>query len=290
MKSNKEGYIKVPGGKVWYKIVGNKSSHAPLVVLHGGPGYPHNYLTPLENLSNERQVIFYDQLGCGKSERPTDTKLWTVERFVIELTEILKFLKLNQYHVLGQSWGAALGACFALQKPKGLISLILADPYLSTPIWMKDAKKLIKLLPKRTQKIIAKYIKDGIKTEEYKKARLDFYQRFERMYKTTPPVIVESNLGMNHDIYEYMWGSEEFLITGTLKDFDLTLRLSEIIVPILLVSGRFDEATPEALKYFASLLVNAGVTIFEKSAHYPHLTEKDKYMKILRAFLQKTDQ
>jgi len=116
MKSTKEGYIKVTGGRIWYKIVGKKSNNPPLVVLHGGPGYPHNYLEPIAALSNQRQVIFYDQLGCGNSDRPNDTKLWTVERFVQELGEVIDTLKLNQYHILGQSWGAALGASFALQN------------------------------------------------------------------------------------------------------------------------------------------------------------------------------
>ncbi len=79
-----EGYIPVTGGLVWYQAV-NPGDGIPLLTLHGSPGSPHDYLEPLERLANERPIIFYDQLGCGKSARPDDTTLWQRNRFVEEL-------------------------------------------------------------------------------------------------------------------------------------------------------------------------------------------------------------
>src|SRR3989344_7726374 len=102
-----EGTVPVPGGKVWYEAVGERNT-TPLIVLHGGPGYPHDYLEPLEDLADERQIIFYDQLGCGNSERPDDDALWAVSRFVQELRSVIEGLGIEQYHLLGHSWGAAL--------------------------------------------------------------------------------------------------------------------------------------------------------------------------------------
>ena len=68
-----EGYVAVPGGRVWYRIVGEERSDAiPLLLLHGGPGFTSEYLDSLEALGDERPVIRYDQLGCGRSERPDD--------------------------------------------------------------------------------------------------------------------------------------------------------------------------------------------------------------------------
>src|SRR5690348_230327 len=125
-----EGYIRVTGGLVWYKVV-NPGNGIPLLTLHGGPGSPHDYLEPLEKLANERPIIFYDQLGCGKSERPENESLWQRSRFVEELGEIRKALKLEQVHLFGHSWGTMLAIDYALTKPDGLISLILASPALS---------------------------------------------------------------------------------------------------------------------------------------------------------------
>src|SRR5258708_15356366 len=92
----RERRIAVEGGEVWFRIVGEEKSGIPLLTLHGGPGYPHDYLEPLEQLADERPVIFYDQLGCGASERPADRSLWRVDRFVRELAQVPEALRLER--------------------------------------------------------------------------------------------------------------------------------------------------------------------------------------------------
>jgi proline-specific peptidase len=104
-----EGFIAVPGGRVWYRSVGEqRNDRAPLLCLHGGPGFTHYYLEPLEALADRRQVVFYDQLGCGRSERPDDPSLWTVDRFVEELALVRTALGLDRLHLFGSSWGGML--------------------------------------------------------------------------------------------------------------------------------------------------------------------------------------
>lgn len=66
MPNTREGYIDVPGGKVWYREIGIERKGIPLLALHGGPGAPHDYLEPIEALGDERPVIFYDQLGSAR--------------------------------------------------------------------------------------------------------------------------------------------------------------------------------------------------------------------------------
>lgn len=278
----KEGFIDVLGGKVWYEIVGEKKG-IPLLVLHGGPGYPHDYLQPLEDISNKREVIFYDQLGCGNSGKSTDKSLWTVTQFVTELQKIVRALDLKRYHILGHSWGAGLAVSFALEKPKGLTSLILSDPYISTPQWEKGVKKLLKQLPREMQRALEGTIN---KSKAYKKASSEFYYRFVFRLKQLPTALVKSQNKMNSDIYNYMWGPEEFRTTGTLKDFDLTGRLSEIKVPVLLLCGKYDEATPESLEYFYGLFPNSQFKVFGNSAHVPHWTDRKIYIKTVQDFLR----
>ena len=145
-KPMEEGYVSVPGGRVWYKVVGI-SDEIPLLVLHGGPGFPHNYLNPLENLASERPVIFYDQLGCGKSDRPKDPNLWQTQRFVEELREVQHSLNLERVHILGHSWGSMLAVDYALTQPPSLESLVLASPCLSIPRFLEDVTAYRKQLP-----------------------------------------------------------------------------------------------------------------------------------------------
>lgn len=278
----REGIFEVPGGNVWYEIVGDKET-IPLIALHGGPGYPHESLEPLEDVSFDRKVIFYDQLGCGNSMRTTDKSLWTVEHFVTELDLIIKKLSLKKYHILGHSWGCGLGLAFALLKPKGLQSLILADPYISTPYWEKDALRLVSNMPQDMQKAL----REGkTQQESYKNARNEFYYRYVYRFKKFPVACIKANNKMNRELYTYMWGPEEFDASGTLKNFDLVPRLQEVKVPVLLICGRYDEATPESVKVYQTLLPNATMKVFEKSAHMPQWTERKAYISTIRSFLE----
>ena len=277
-----EGIMEVPGGNIWYEIVGEGQA-VPLIVLHGGPGYPHDSLAPLEDLTDERKVIFYDQLGCGNSKRITDKSLWTVEHFVNELQQLIKSLKFTKYHIIGHSWGSALAVAFALTKPSGLQSVILTDPYISTPQWDKDAKRLISKMPIAMQKVLKEGKTDS---KSYREASMEYYYRHVYRLRKFPVACVKASNKMNRELYGYMWGPEEFSASGTLKDLDLIPRLQEIKVPVLLLCGRFDEATPEALEVYQSQLQNAQTKVFEKSAHFPFWTERKVYIATVRKFLR----
>ena len=112
-----EGTIRVDSYQVWYRCVGRGG--IPLLLLHGGPGAGHDYLAPLEALAADRTVIFYDQLGCGKSDQPDDRSLWRMERFVAEVDTVRRALNLDQVHLLGQSWGGWLAIEYLLTHPHG---------------------------------------------------------------------------------------------------------------------------------------------------------------------------
>ncbi|MEO7651905.1 MAG: alpha/beta fold hydrolase, partial [Bryobacteraceae bacterium] len=141
-----EGMLPVEGGKIWYQIA-SAGAGIPLLTLHGGPGYPHDYLEMLAALGDQRPVIFYDQLGCGKSDRPADPSLWCAQRFVRELAQLREALGLERFHLLGHSWGSMLAVDYLLAGGTGVERLILASPALSIPRWMEDADRLRRLLP-----------------------------------------------------------------------------------------------------------------------------------------------
>ena len=156
----KDGYIDVEGGRVWYRICG-AGNNIPLVLLHGGPGAPSYYLNPLEGVSKDRPVIFYDQLGSGRSDRPADESLWTIDRFVRELDTVRDALGLAQVHLFGHSWGSMLALDYMLTKPDGVKSLILASPVISVRRWAEDAERLLAQLPDDVQMAIRKHDASG---------------------------------------------------------------------------------------------------------------------------------
>lgn len=110
-----EGEIPVPGGRVWYRRAG--TGGVPLLLVHGGPGYPSDLLfEAFEPLAREREVIWYDQLGVGRSSSIQDITLLTVERFLDELGAVVDGLGLERPHVYGHSWGAMLGLQYAAER------------------------------------------------------------------------------------------------------------------------------------------------------------------------------
>ncbi len=285
-----EGYIAVPGGLVWYQIV-NPGKGIPLLILHGGPGFPHDYLEPLQQLADERPVIFYDQLGCGKSERPDDLALWQRSRFVEELDQIRQTLHLENVHLFGHSWGSMLAVDYALTQPDGLSSLILASPALSIPRWLNDMDVYRKSLPLAVQKILAEQERNGTTDSEgYQRAAMEFYQRYLCRLHPWPEPLERSVAGEGTDVYQTMWGPSEFFLTGNLLDYDCTAQLGKIGRPTLLTCGRYDEATPETTACYQRLLSQAELAIFEQSAHLPHLEETQHYLQTMRTFLWRIEQ
>ena len=285
-----EGYIDVPGGKVWYRIVGSGRT-TPLLVLHGGPGFSSYYLKPLAALADERPVVFYDQLGAGHSEAPADTALWQVDRFVRELAQVREALGLREVHILGHSWGSMLAVDYMLIQPTGVRSLVLASPVFSTTRWLGDADSLKATLPDSLQAIIAHHEVAGTtEAADYQAAVMQYYRRFLARKEPWSADVDSTFAQFNTDLYGYMWGPSDFAATGTLKDYDRTDDLPNLALPVLFTAGRYDQATPATTAYFQSLVPGAELAILEGSAHLTMHDEPEEYVRVIRAFLQRVEQ
>lgn len=144
-----EGYVPFRGMRTWYRVSGDLGcGRTPLLLLHGGPGIPSDPLEPLEALARGgRPVVLYDQLGCGRSDRPADPALWTMDTFLDELRAVRRHLGLARVHLLGWSWGGMLAMQYALERPLGLESLVLASAPASAPLWVAETRRLRDELP-----------------------------------------------------------------------------------------------------------------------------------------------
>lgn len=284
-----EGFIAVEGGRVWYRVVG-PGEGTPLLVLHGGPGFPSHYLARLRGLSDERRVVFYDQLGAGRSERPDDPTLWRVERFVDELARVRDQLRLDEIHLFGHSWGSMLAVEYMLTRPSGVKSLVLASPALSVPRWLDDVTELRAALPAETREVLDRHEAAGTTGgPEYQAAVMEFYKRHLCRVDPFPGELQLTMEQANLDLYETMWGPSEFYPTGSLKDYDRTDRLGELDLPVLLTAGRHDEATPAAARFYQGLIPGAELEVFEESAHMAMLEETERYLEVIRGFLRRVE-
>jgi proline-specific peptidase len=280
------GYIEVPGGRVWYKIIGEQHDATPLLCLHGGPGFTHNYLEPLEALADRRPVIFYDQLGCGNSDRPGDPSLWTVDRFVEELAQVRAALGLDELHLFGSSWGGMLAMQYVLDRGPALRSLTLCGSPASMPRWVADCAELLALQPADVQATISEHEASGFTAcPEYQAAILGFYREHVCRLDPWPAGLERSFAQAGYDVYNTMNGPSEFAVTGTLKTWDVMDRLGEIYVPTLLVGGRYDECRPSQLAEMRRRIPGSRLEIIEEASHLCFAEQPAEFMTLVNDFL-----
>jgi proline-specific peptidase len=287
-----EGYIDVEGGRVWYRSVGpGTGGGTPLLCLHGGPGFTHYYLEPLEALADRRQVIFYDQLGCGRSDRPGDLSLWTVDRFVEELAQVRAALGLDRLHLFGSSWGGMLAMQYTLDRRPALDSLILCGSPASMIRWVQDCDELLAAEPEEVRRVIREHEAAGFTAcPEYQAAILGFYRRHVCRLSPWPAGFERSFAEAGYDVYNTMNGPSEFTVSGTLKNWDIMDRLSEITVPALLVGGRYDECTPGHMAEMHRRIAGSQLATIEDASHLCFAEQPEVFNRLVNKFLDERDQ
>lgn len=290
LAKEREGTVQVPGGNVWYKVEG-AGSGTPLLLLHGGPGAGHDYLEPMGLLGDERPVIFYDQLGCGKSDKPDDAALWQMSRFVDEVAAVRQALGLDRIHLLGQSWGGWLAIEYMLGKPDGIASLTLSNTSASAHGFEEGARSRVAGLPASVREVIEKHEANGTTdSPEYMAASFAFMQAHVCRIQPWPEYLARTGINVQTTpTYSHMWGPSEFTMTGNLSTWDRASRLSEISAPTLVISGPFDEATENLADELANGISGAQKAMIDGTSHTPWIENPDAFFPILRDFLRRNE-
>ncbi len=289
-----EGFTPFGEWQTWYRITGDLGAgKPPLIVLHGGPGCTHDYVDSLKELaSTGRAVVHYDQLGAGRSTHLRDkgADFWTVQLFLDELNNLLRHLGIADagYQIFGQSWGGMLGAEFAITQPSGLRALVIADSPASMETWVSEANRLRRGLPIATQEALTRHEQAGTTdSPEYEAAVAVFYAKHVCRIQPMPEEVARTFAALAEDptVYHTMNGPSEFHVIGTLKHWSVVDRLDRVIAPILLISGRHDEATIACVEPFLHGIKDARWHIFGDSSHMPHVEEKAACLGLVASFL-----
>lgn len=291
---DRELRVTAPGGAIYVRVNGRLDSpHAPLVLAHGGPGGQHASFLPALALAGERAVILYDQLDCGRSDAPDDPGNWTVDRFVDEVEALRGALGLERFHFLGASWGGTIALEYAARGTPELRSVILQGPLISTPAWIADAAVLRSRLPAEVQRTLAAHEAAGTTDSPAYQAAVDaFYAQFWR--REPPPAYLapyEAALPVRHNkrLYETMWGPNEFVCTGTLRDYDGTPLLAKVEVPALFLCGEYDESRPETCAGFAGRMKRGEVKTVAGAAHRIQTDRTAAWLDAISGFVTRFD-
>lgn len=303
---DRQAMVPVPaataGARVYVRVNGALPGRRPPVLfIHGGPGSAHWGWLNATALADERAVILYDQLDCGRSDRPGDPANWTVPRYLAEIEAIRAHFGIARWHVVGGSWGGTLGLEYGATRPPALASLVLQSPLISTAAWLADAAALKAAMPDDVRRWLdicdnpapaAAAAGPGVTDAACQAATDAFYARHVR--RVAPPAAIAAYrdalpVAFSQRLYAHMWGRAEFVATGTLKDYDGTALLARLAGGrTLFVAGQHDEARPATVAGFAGR-AGALFAVAPDAAHSIMADNPGWYLGLLRGWMAGRD-
>ncbi len=281
--------LPVAGGKykVWTKKMG--SGPIKVLLLHGGPGFSHEYLEAFESFLPQAgiEMYYYDQLGCNNSEQPDDPALWTLARYTEEVEEVRRGLGLTNFVLYGHSWGGILAMEYALHYQQHLRGLVISNMSAGVQSALKRSASIKLQLPQHTlARLNALEAKQAYDSPEYQKIMMeDLYPKMLCRTQPWPEPVLRALRHANDKIYNFMQGKSEFVVTGNLKDWERWDRLHEINTKALTIGAQYDEMDPEDMKKMAGLMQNASYAFCPNGSHMCMWDDQTVYFKQLLAFL-----
>jgi proline-specific peptidase len=285
------GFFHFRGHRVWYRRVGpgpTETARAPLVLVPGGPGAPHDYMAPFAELlaARGRPAVLYDPLGSGGSDRPAGID-WSIDLYVDELRALTTALRLERIHLLGSSAGGMVGVTYAAARPAALASLILSSAPMSVPEYRAGILRLLDGLPPEVREPILAYERRPVPTPAFVRA----WDQFRKRHLCRVPVpegLTRALSRMNGEAFRRMKG-DLLRYVGTLADFDMTGRLADVAVPTLITAGRHDSLLLELCERWRALLPDGRLRVFDDSSHMPYIEEPEAYVDAVARFLDEVE-
>ncbi|TFW27981.1 proline iminopeptidase-family hydrolase [Duganella callida] len=282
--------VPVAGGKykVWTKKIG--SGPVKVLLLHGGPGFTHEYLEAMEAFLPQAgiEMYYYDQLGCGNSDQPDDETLWTVPRYLQEVEEVRTGLGLDNLVLYGHSWGGILAIEYALQYQRHLRGVVISNMTASIDSLLRHLAEIKRRLPAASQaKLQALEDAQAYDSPEYEQIMMEeLYPMAVCRIAPWPDAVNRAFRHANQKIYNHMQGKSEFVVTGNLKGWDRWDRLHEIKVPALTMGATHDEMDPADMRKMASLMPHGRAAICANGSHLSMWDDQAVYFEHLLKFLK----
>lgn len=286
-----EGYMPYLDHKTYYRIAkgGDKT---PIILIHGGPGSTHNYMEMLDNIaSTGRDVISYDQIGCGNSYLDGHPELWNADTWINELIALRDHLHLSNVYLLGQSWGGMLVIQYMIERrPQGIQGIVLSSTLSSASLWAHEQHRYISLMSKEDQDAIRYAEENNVwDRADYIHANEVFMKLHCSDIKDTDPECLRRKKRSGAEAYLYGWGPNEFTPTGTLKDFEYTDRLHEIKAPALIMSGTNDLCSPLVAKTMYDNIPQSRWILFDGARHMCFVEDHERYSEELTKWMEEND-
>jgi proline iminopeptidase len=291
-KETTGAYAWVDGAHLWFQIKGRGD---PVVVIAGGPGDSHLYLTPwFDELAKRYKVIYYDAFGRGKSDRAKNPSEYSFDRDVRDLEGLRKALGIDKWSVIGHSYGGMVAQAYALKYPGSVDKLILSNTFYDGEMWQENDDNSNYEIRNQYPEVWAELMKlrdQGMVSSS---------PECERLYGQVPggllyyydaadaAKVVKDSASFNSLVYYQLVGADgDFLIGGDIGKLDFRTALKQLKMPVLILAGRFDRvAVPRFSEKFQEYCPQAKFVMFEKSGHLPFIEETREYFETVEEFLK----
>lgn len=290
--------ISTPVGnfKVWTKRFGN-NPRIKVLLLHGGPAFTHEYMECFESFFPGEGFEFYeyDQLGSLYSDQPTDSSLWTLERFVDEVDQVRQAIggDSTNFFILGNSWGGLLGMEYALHHQQNMKGLIVANMVASIPKYNEYAANV--LAPQLDPAVLAE-LQDIERRGDYNNPRYEellmpnFYAKHICRLPEWPEPVIRSFNHYNKDIYTMMQGPSEFGAAGRLANWDRLADLKNIRIPTLMIGAQYDTMDPKMMEEQSKRVQNGSYLYCPNGSHLAMWDDQQVFMKGVTDWIKKVDE
>ena len=287
-------FVIINGHRIWYSIAGKGE---PLLIIPGGPGGSHSYFRPyLDRLADFVQLIYFDAYGRGLSSKAKNPAEYSFQNDVDEIEALRNALNLGPLNIYGHSYGGMVAQAYALKYPGSVKRLILANTIHSAEMWQKGNNdnwnyQLENQLPELWHRLDSFRQKGILSTDPvYQKIQSEMPLSLSFYYdpSNVPDSIYSANKSFSLEVYKQIAGPDaDIVLGGDLSSVDFRGHLKRIMVPTLIIAGRFDRvAIPRYSVQFKSFMPQAKFIMFEKSGHYPFIEEPELHTKILEDYLK----
>lgn len=281
-----EGHLDVNGTSLFYKAMG---SGAPIVVLHGGPGFDHRQFLPyIWELTSRHRVILYDQRGTGLSSGPVDADSINIDTFIADLEGVREAFGIERMNLLGHSWGGILALHYAIRHPDRLRSLILCSTAASHESFAEmRATYQANRSPEDTQLLAEIQASSEFRNKD-PQAIERFWRIFFKPYFVDPALVEKMDLHFTENTLEHGDAVAGYIMQS-IGDFDLYENLKVIESPTLIIHGDSD---PMPLKYAERLqasIEGSELVIARDSGHWLFIDATETFRDSILSFLARVD-
>ena len=277
-----EGLVQNKNARIYYRVYGKGK---PLLIINGGPGLNSDGFVGLaKDLSAGNQTIIYDQRGTGKSTvSPVDSSTITMQLMIEDMEVLRKHLGIDQWSILGHSFGGMLASYYASVYPEHVRFMILSS---SGGIDLG----LQSYVDHRINERLSKQENDSLKywNDRIEGGDSSYFARYRRgmsmasayVYNKNNILIIAERLTQGNSLVNMLvWQDLDKI------KFNCAPKLKNFNKPVLIIQGKEDIIMLQTAEYAHKILKDSKIVIVDHSAHYGWLDNPQEYFKAVNLFL-----